>query len=229
MVEGRYVARTVKLKYMADGELYLEKEVAFNAEYDDPAVPEKKGYAGKWQDYDLDSDEAIINAEYTIIEYVIDYYAGDDKVASLTYTVENKNVAEPEVPAKKYYNGSWEAYELNCENLTVRAVYTPIIYTVTYVADDVVVATVTYSIENREFEIPEVPKKAGYSGKWEEHSFDFENRTVKAVYTETGENQPSDGEDFASTSCASAFYGGELFLLLGLVAFVAIVRKKQNG
>lgn len=229
VVEGRYVARTVKLKYMADGELYLEKEVAFNAEYDDPAVPEKKGYAGKWQDYDLDSDEAIINAEYTIIEYVIDYYVGDEKVASLTYTVEDENVTAPEVPSKKYYNGSWEAYELNCENLTVRAFYTPIIYTVTYVADDVVVATVTYSIETKEFEIPEVPKKAGYVGKWEEHSFDFENKTVKAVYTETGENQPSDGEDFVSTSCSSAFYGGELFLLLGLVAVVAIVRKKQNG
>ena len=61
----------------------------------------------------------------------------------LTYTVENKQITEPAVPAKVGYNGAWEEYELNCENIVVNAVYTAktdIAYTVEHyqqnIADD---------------------------------------------------------------------------------------------
>ena len=54
--------------------------------------------------------------------------------ATDTYTVEDKEITEPPVPEKPYYNGAWEDYELNGGDVTVNAIYTPIEYSVTFKA-----------------------------------------------------------------------------------------------
>ena len=64
----------------------------------------------------------------------------------------------------------------------VEAVYTPKEYKVTFVADGIVVAVKTYSIESTSIIAPVVPVKAGYTGKWETHSLNFTDVTVNAVY-----------------------------------------------
>lgn len=60
----------------------------------------------------------------TAIRYTVTFKADGETVATETYTVENKTVNEPAVPAKKGYDGAWSKYELNFENIEVTAEYT---------------------------------------------------------------------------------------------------------
>ena len=57
------------------------------------------------------------------------------------------------------------------------------VYTVTFIADGVVVGTDTYTAEDAEITAPAVPEKKGYTGEWEAYSPDNSDITVHAVYT----------------------------------------------
>ena len=56
-------------------------------------------------------------------------------------------------------------------------------YTVTFVADGETVGTQTYTAENTDITVPEVPEKKGYTGEWEEYVLDGGDKTVNAVYS----------------------------------------------
>ena len=55
-------------------------------------------------------------------------------------------------------------------------------YTITFKADGVEVETITYSTSNPLTDIPTVPAKEGYTGKWEEYELYTGNITVNAIY-----------------------------------------------
>ena len=93
---------------------------------EEPAVPEKEGYAGAWDAYELTSGDITVNAVYTAIEYTITFVADGATVGTATYTVEDKDIEEPAVPEKEGYTGVWETYELTTGDITVNAVYTEI-------------------------------------------------------------------------------------------------------
>ncbi len=63
-------------------------------------------------------------------------------------------------------------------------------YTVTFVADGTSVATPTYTAENKEITVPEVPAKTGYTGAWEAYTLTTGDITVNAVYTTDVEYTP---------------------------------------
>mgnify|MGYP002770237195 CR=1 FL=1 len=138
-------------------------------------------------------------------------------------------VVEPSISEKRYYQASWGEYEFEyTSGQVVNAVYTPIIYTVTYMADGVKVGEVKYSIENYDFDEPAVPKKKGYKGEWEAHTFSFENITVNAVYTESAETDDSTTET-QKKGCSSFLQNAPLalFALAAVGAFV-LKRKKER-
>ena len=145
----------------------------------EPAVPEKAGYTGAWEAYELNGN-ITVNAVYTAIEYTATYMADGEVVATVAYTVENAPEA-PEVPAKDFYTGAWEEVEM-VGDITVNAVYTAIEYTVTFMADGEVVATVPYTVESTEITVPEVPAKEGYGATWENFALAGGDLTVNAVY-----------------------------------------------
>ena len=64
-------------------------------------------------------------------EYTITFVADGVTIETRTYTVANKNIDEPAVPAKTGYNGAWESYTLTTGDVTVNAVYTAKTYVVT--------------------------------------------------------------------------------------------------
>jgi len=131
--------------------------------------------------------------------YTITFRAEGHTDVVLQYTADTVDyLVLPEIDQRKYYNGTWGDFEFEYNNSQVVEVqYVPIIYTVSYVADGKTVATITYSIENIDFTVPAVPEKKGYSGKWEEHEYKFENLVVNAVYTKLDEDhdQPIDSGD----------------------------------
>ena len=97
-----------------------------------------------------------IKATFSTINYTVSFIADGDTIAVETYTVENREIIEPQVPAKVGYTGVWEGYVLSLEDLTVNAEYTAIEYTATLQYLDGQEETVTYSIENREVVLAEI-------------------------------------------------------------------------
>lgn len=71
-------------------------------------------------------------AKWEIIEYTATFQNSDGVIETVTFTVEDKTLDEPEVPERNGYTGAWESYEIATNDLTIDAVYTPIIYTITY-------------------------------------------------------------------------------------------------
>ena len=129
------------------------------------------------------------------IEYRVDFYADGVKVGSTTYTVENKTITAPAVPAKLGYTGVWETYTLTTGDVEVRAVYTPIVYTATFVADGKTVAVIPFTVESKDAAMNlAVPEKAGFTGKWETYTLAAGDITIHAVYTAIPDYQPDKPE-----------------------------------
>ena len=182
--EAVYTAITYTVTFKADGEVVDTKTYTVdNATVEAPAVPTKAHYTGAWESYTLTTGDVEVNAVYTAVEYTVTFKADGTVVGTKTYTVENATVEAPAVPEKVHYTGAWAAYELNGGNVEVNAVYTAVEYKVTFTADGKLVATETYTVENKNIFAPTVPTKTGYTGVWADYELNGGNVEVKAVYT----------------------------------------------
>lgn len=157
-------------------------------------TPEKTGYTFAGWYYDeirvadgsnwmIDDKNAVLSAQWITDSYTVTFVADDRTVKVCTYTQIDKVIDEPAVPTKAGYAGAWEPYQLNYGNITVRAIYTAIPYTVTFVAESATVGTQTYTVENKVITEPAVPAKTGYVGSWEYYTLTSGDLTVNAVYT----------------------------------------------
>ena len=177
-------SKTYSVTFVADGNVVSVVSYSENtATISEPSVPNKTGYTGAWEPYPLGAANIIVNAVYTPIEYTVTFVADSATVGTAVYTVENRDIAEPLVPEKTGYYAEWENYALTTGNVTVNAVYTPVVYTVTFAADGETVAECTYTVEDNTFAVPSVPNKVGYTGVWETYSLKTGDMTVNAVYT----------------------------------------------
>lgn len=183
---AKWQAVKYTVTFKADGEQVGEvlTYTVENKQITEPDVPVKVGYNGAWEEYELNCENIVVNAVYTVIPYTVTFKSDGKQVGEvLTYTVENKQITEPAVPEKDGFIGEWEEYELNCENIVVNAVYTAV-YTVTFKAEGVQVGEIlTYTLKNKQITEPAVPEKAGYNGAWEEYELNGGNKVVNAEYT----------------------------------------------
>ena len=179
-----YTLINYKVAFVADGEIISQQSYTItNKRITEPSVPEKAGYTAKWESYELNLEDITVKAIYTPIEYKVIFEADGEKIAEEIYTVENKVVYNPAIPEKTGYTAKWENYELNLTDITVKAVYTPVNYTVAFIADGKEVSVQSFTVENMSVTEPTVPEKAGYTAKWEDYTLALENINVKAVYT----------------------------------------------
>ncbi|MCQ2463238.1 MAG: InlB B-repeat-containing protein, partial [Clostridia bacterium] len=100
----------------------------------EPAVPEKVGYTGKWEEYTLTAGGISVEAVYTPIEYSARFIANGELVDTVAYTMETLSLDEPDVPEKAGYTGVWSDYTLTVGGITVKAVYTPAVHEHTFAA-----------------------------------------------------------------------------------------------
>ena len=178
-----YKAIPYTVTYVADGKTVDVRAYTLdNKDVAEPKVPEKAHYTGEWETVELNGGNKTVNAVYTPIEYAVTYIADGETVNTQTYTVEDKKVNEPRVPEKAHYTGEWSSYELNYQNAVVRAIYTPIEYTATFVAEGKTIVTLSYNVEDTDFAKPSVPAKEHYAGAWETYELDGGNKTINAVY-----------------------------------------------
>ncbi len=118
-----------KITFVADGnavgEIAVDQEGKVYGE--EPAVPQKLGYTGVWESYTVDDSDITVNAVYTPVTYYVTFTADGAQVGEkVAFTVEDTEIAAPEVPEKAGYTGVWESYALGAGDITVNAVYTEI-------------------------------------------------------------------------------------------------------
>ena len=123
-----------------------------------------------------------------------------DTLPSVTFKADGETVGQlpfekgviygdiPAVPEKAGYTAAWDSYTLDRSDVTVEPVYTPIRYTVTFVADGKTVATVSFTAEDMSITAPEVPAKAGFVGTWPELTIPLADTTIEAIYTAVTES-----------------------------------------
>ncbi len=151
-----------------------------------PEVPEKAGYTGDW-DYTITGSELDIKPVYTPVTYYASFIADGSEIAEIPFTVEDKTIAAPAVPAKEGYIGKWSEYTLAASDITVNADYELITYYATFSADGREVARLPFTIENKSVAEPQVPAKEGFTGRWSEYTLEDKDITVNAVYTKIDE------------------------------------------
>ena len=154
-----------------------------NKNITEPAVPSVEHFTGAWEEYELTTGNITVKAVYTPVTYTVTFKAEGVTVDTENYTVVNPTITEPAVPAKEHYTGVWESYVLVGGNVEVEAVYTPVTYYVTFVAEGTEVAKLPYTVENKAVVNPAVPAKAHYTGVWESYTLTSGNVEVNAIYT----------------------------------------------
>ena len=156
---------------------------------DIPSVPTKRGYTVAWESFTLNNTSFEVHATETINTYKAYFYADGNFVGEVEFTVLTQTITAPLVPAKAGYTGVWSNYTLpfyhteEPTDLTVNAQYTANIYTATFMADDKVVATVQFTVEDTTLAEPKVPEKEGYTGVWESYTIGASDMTIRAIYT----------------------------------------------
>ena len=99
-------------------------------------MPAKAGHTGAWDrsDFTHITEDLTVTAVYTKEQYTVTFLVEGEEYASLKVAYDEALTEIPEVPAKAGHTGSWDRSDFThiTEDLTVTAVYTPMLFTVTY-------------------------------------------------------------------------------------------------
>ena len=138
----------------------------------------------KLDEFKMETGNLVIEAVYTPIEYTANLYDyKGDLLKTVIFTVEELYERIPAVPERFGYDGAWYVISvggvalsepvlwteetLPAGDMEIRAIYTLITYTVNFYKEDgTLLATKTYTVEAKEFDIPAVPAKLGFVGEW---------------------------------------------------------------
>ncbi len=162
-----------------------------------PAVPDREDYEnGRWEEFahrlTRGDGNFTVKPLYDPMSYTVRFmtFDGATVVAERTYKMGDSKVDNiPNVPAREHYeNGKWGSYELKGGDVVVLPEYTPVTYTLTFMADGKQVgALVKYNVRDGLLETaPTVPAKKHYDGQWLLDAFDKTlggAQTIEAAYS----------------------------------------------
>lgn len=118
---------------------------------------------------------------------VLSYEIDGEEVGRSIQFAENPVKQTLNIPEKEGYTSKWS--EIDMENFKVYAIYTPKEYEAVFKADGNIVESVLYTVETAKIKEPEVPEKAGYTGKWETYELKIGGVEINAVYTMSDEEK----------------------------------------
>ena len=196
-IQAVYTINTYTVTFKAEGSEDIKKTAEHGKTVTEiPSVPEKTGYTGKWVIGEAEftsstvvTSDTIVTAEYKIITYTLTFTAEADENYSNTVTADyGTPLADilPEVPVKTNHTGVWKiGGTVNISggitvtaDLDIQAVYAINTYTVTFKAEGSEDITKTAVHGTTMTEIPSVPEKTGYTGKWVIGEAEFTSSTV---------------------------------------------------
>ncbi len=161
-------------------------------------------------------------------KYTVTLLKEDGAVYATQEIAHGATIELQDVPVKEYYTGKWayegdgeESVQMPIGNITYKLQYTATEYTVTFYKNSVgteVLATETYTIENKNITAPDVPEKMGYAGTWSVYELNGGNVEVRPVYVSKR----------ANGGCGATLFGLPVVGLATLVCVVASRKKKEN-
>ena len=133
----------------------------------------------------MPAKKVTITAQWTINKYKVTWNV--DGVQTVNEFDFGSTIIVPKSPQKEHYVfKGWTPEipdKMPAKDLVFTAVFEPIEYTVSFIADGKTVAVQKYTINAQVIDVPTVPKKTGYSGIWEQYSLNGGNKVVNAIYT----------------------------------------------
>ncbi|MCR5484146.1 MAG: InlB B-repeat-containing protein [Clostridiales bacterium] len=179
-----FTANTYIATLIVDGKVYKEIEYTYGQKSIDlPEVPKKDGYTGAWESYTLPIGGVTINAIYTPNTYIATLMVDGEVFKEIEYTYGQKSIQLPDVPEKDGYTGAWESYTLPIGGVTINAIYTPNTYIATLIVDGKVFKEIEYTYGQKSIDLPDVPKKEGYTGTWAPYTLPVGGVKIRAIYT----------------------------------------------
>lgn len=129
--------------------------------------------------------DAIDNLQLSTL--TVTFKNGDEVVATKSVNYGTTLSDIPSVPTKTGHSSNWSitAFANITDNITVNAVHTLNIFTITFKNGEDVIVTKNVNYGGTLSDLPSVPTKKGYTGKWDVTDFSniTANATVNAVYT----------------------------------------------
>ncbi len=172
-------------KFVADGE--VKETVGFTvgtSKLNEPDVPEKEGYTGAWEPYELKPENITINAVYTVNQYTAKFvYEGKTLEIRADY---GSPLTAPEVDEKTGYEFVWSPEvpaTMPAKDVTFTGKYVQQIYEAKLFANGKQVGAVTYVYGQKSVQLPAVPEKEGYTGRWLPYSLPVGGTEIYAEYT----------------------------------------------
>ena len=122
-------------------------------------------------------------AKWDIVKYIATFVADGTTIDTKQFTVESVAIEEPTIPEKVGYSSKWENYEIIPQNITINAVYTPIVYDIEYknvvgsfdIDEPVNENARTYTIEDPTILLKNIEKSGYIFEGW----FDGENKVTE--------------------------------------------------
>lgn len=172
-------------KFVADGE--VKETVGFTvgtSKLNEPDVPEKEGYTGAWEPYELKPENITINAVYTVNQYTAKFvYEGKTLEIRADY---GSPLTAPEVDEKTGYDFVWSPEvpaTMPAKDVTFTGKYVQQVYEAKLFANGKQVGAVTYVYGQKSVQLPAVPEKEGYTGRWLPYSLPVGGTEIYAEYT----------------------------------------------
>ena len=181
-----FEVRKYNANLVVDGKLYKTIEYTHGQQSIDlPPVPEKEGYTGKWEDYTLTAGGVTINAVYTVNSYTVKWVVnGKETAESYDFGSKITKPADPELDGYDFMGWSPEVPEtMPAHDMTFTAVFELRKYNATLVVDGKLYQIIEYTHGQQFINLPPVPEKKGYTGKWEDYTLAVGGVTINAVYT----------------------------------------------
>ena len=183
-IRAIYTPITYIATLVVDGKVYQEIEYVYGQKSIDlPDVPKKDGCTGAWEPYSLVIGGVTIHAIYTPITYIATLLVDGVVYKEIGYVYGQKSIVLPDVPEKDGFTGEWEPYSLVIGGVTIHAIYTPKTYVATLIVDGKVYKEIEYVYGQKSIELPEVPKKEGYTGAWAPYTLPVGGVRIRAIYT----------------------------------------------
>lgn len=154
-----------------------------------PDVPEKTGFSFDGWSSTVAETMPEYNLEYTAVwkpnVHNVSFIVNGEQYLSFDCTY-SEIITVPDNPQIEGYDFiGWTPSipeTMIDSDLTFTAVFELATYTATFVADDVIVSTQTFTIETENLIEPPVPQKAGYYACWEYYDIIAEDITIDAKY-----------------------------------------------
>ncbi len=181
--EDIVLAKLHKANIIIDGTVH--STVYFTEETSSISLPSslREHYRLVWDPYTLGNTDIDITGTHTPIDYTVTFEI-DGVTQTITYNIETKDSARfPVIPARKGYSAAWDCDTLPLENKTIRAIYTPITYYITFVDKSGNEVKVPFNVETSSIVPPAVPDLGvGYKNvKWADYTL-----VDDTVYAATG-------------------------------------------